>query len=237
MASKRLVGKALIELHGKPLLQRVCNRVRGSQLADEVMVATSERPEDDPIAESCQEWGITVFRGQEKDLTTRLLGAVHAKNLDGFVRVTGDNPLTDPDGIDEMIDRFLHACNAADDGLVIHNMHRKGYPYGTGAEVISRSLLEWCNWELHSPDDRENFAQRAKRDPRFACVKLDAPGHLLRPQYFLTVDYNEDLYLQREIFGHFSDDNHMSLAQVIEFLDANPKLATMNSHLHRQFPD
>lgn len=239
MGSRRLRGKALAEIAGKPLLLRLCSRMKRCRLADGVIVATSDQREDDAIAEACAGWGFPIFRGPAKDLTTRLLGAVRPSKLDAFVRVTADNPLTDPDGIDELIEMFLtmrraHGTNLA----VVHNMHKKGYPYGTGAECISRSLLEFCDEHLRNEEERENFAQFAKQhSEQFKCVKIDAPPHLLRPQYFLTVDYTEDLALQREIHQHFSGRDDISLAAVVEWLDANPDLAKLNFHLHSQFPE
>jgi spore coat polysaccharide biosynthesis protein SpsF len=239
MGSQRLPGKALAEVGGKPLLQRLCNRMRLCQSADDVIVATSHQREDDAIAEACFAWGFPVFRGPAKDLTTRLLGATKANKLDAFVRVTGDNPLTDPDGVDELIETFLAIKAARKNGpALVHNMHTKGYPYGTGAEVASRSVLELCDQELRCAEERENFAQFAKQHPRqFACTKIDAPPHLLRRQYFLTVDYQEDLDLQGAIYGHFLGRDEISLKEVVAFLDANPALAKLNSHLHQQFPE
>jgi spore coat polysaccharide biosynthesis protein SpsF len=237
MGSKRLPGKALVDLEGKPLLQRLCDRMRLCELATEVIAATSDQREDDAIAEACASWGFAVFRGPAKDLTARLLGAAKAHNLEVFVRVTGDNPLTDPGGVDELIETLLNSGAALENApRLVHNMHPRGYPYGTGAEAASRSLLELCDQRLRCDDEREDFAQFTKQHPReFDCIAIDAPAELLRPQYFLTVDYPEDLDLQRAIFRHFLGRNDLSLKEIIAYLDANPALASLNSHLHHQF--
>lgn len=208
-------------------------------MADEVIVATSNLSEDDAIAEACTEWELTVFRGPAKDLTTRLLAAAKAANLDAFVRVTADNPLTDPGGIAELIRTFLANQPKHQNHLtLVHNMHKGGYPYGTGAECLNRALLEFCDQYLESEDERENFAQFAKQHPeQFECIRMDAPPHLVRPQYFLTVDYPEDLVLQRKIYEYFSGRDDMGLGEIVECLDANPDLMKLNSHLHSQFPE
>lgn len=239
MGSRRLPGKALAELAGKPLLLRLCNRMRLCRHADEVIVATSDQREDDAIADACAGWGFPVFRGPAKDLTTRLLGAAKTNRLDAFVRVTADNPLTDPGSIDELIETFLTTRRMrGNNPALVHNMHKKGYPYGTGAECMSRSLLELCDEQLRNEEERENFAQFAKQhSEQFECVKIDAPPHLVRSEYFLTVDYPEDLTLQREIHQHFSGRDDIRLAEVVEWLDANPDVAKLNSHLHSQFPE
>lgn len=239
MGSKRLPGKALAGIAGEPLLKRLCQRVACCRLADEVVVATSINREDDAIFDACRSWGFNVFRGPADDLTTRLLRAVKAYGLEVFVRVTGDNPLTDPAGTDDLINR-LRESEAAQRGqpVMLHNMHRKGYPYGTGAEVANSALLEFCDRRLRSSQEREQFAQFAKQESSdIECVKVNAPQDCLRPQYFLTVDYAEDLELQNRIHKQLCGRGDFDLRSVIEILDGNPALAKMNSHLHQQFPE
>lgn len=238
MGSKRLPGKALTPICGKPLLQRLCNRMALCRCADEVIVATSGLPQDDAIERACALWGVKVFRGPEKDLTIRLLGAVDAYRLAAFVRITADNPLTDPQGVDELIAALKRA--QAGNGtapILVHNMHSKGYPYGTGAEAASRSILERCNQELSNPDDRECFASYVKQNPSgFYCTQLDAPPNLQRPHYFLTLDYAEDLQLINTIYESVAGGDHMALEDALRFLDANPEIAKSNAHLHQPFP-
>lgn len=237
MGSKRLPGKVLIEVGGKPLLQRLCDRMKLCRQADEVIVATSVQPEDDAIADACARWDIAVFRGPGQDLTTRLLGAAQAYELHAIVRVTGDNPLTDPWGADDLVEEFLKADGAKENKpMIVHNMHRKGYPYGMGAEVVSRSLLELCDRTLSDRVEREYFAQFAKEHPmQFKCNRIDAPARVLRPRYFVTVDYPQDLDLQRAIYGYFRGRDEMRAEEIVAFLDANPALAKSNFHLHEQF--
>lgn len=239
MGSKRLPGKALAGIAGEPLLKRLCQRMRLCRLADEVIVATSNESEDDAIFDACGSWGFKSFRGPAQDLTTRLLGAAKAYGLKVFVRVTADNPLTDPVGIDNLIGAF-YETEAARQGrpIILHNMHRKGYPYGTGAEVANSTLLDFCDRNLHSLLEREHFAQFAKQPwSNIECMRLDAPLECLRPQYFLTVDYPQDLQLQNRIHNELCGCGDFSLQNVIGILDGSPELAKMNSHLHQQFPE
>ncbi len=235
LGSSRLPGKALIDVEGKPLLRRLCERMRLSKRADDLVVATSNQPQDQAIEDACRAWGVPVWRGPEKDLTARLLGVARKRGLGALVRVTGDNPLTDPEGIDEMINAFREDRAEPE---IVHNVHRNGYPHGTGAEIASRSLLEICDRELESEDEREGFMtfgrQQAKR---FKCIKIDVPCRLFRPDYFLTVDYPEDVTLQKEIFARFGGRDDMKLEEIVAFLDANPELPRLNSHLHRQFSE
>ena len=205
--------------------------------AHEVIVATSDQPQDDVIEECCAQWGVKVFRGPERDLTARLLGAADAFRLSEFVRVTADNPLTDPDGVDSLIAELMEQQrgNGARPALV-HNMHRRGHPYGAGAEAASRAVLEYCNRRLSDSHQREYFAAYAKEhESEFHCIRLPSASDLQRPNYFLTVDHEEDLRLIRRIYDSVPGGDHMRLQDVIRFLDANPELAKTNAHLHQPF--
>lgn len=232
MGSKRLPGKALIPIYGQPLLLRAIERARLCRSADQVVVATSQHASSDPIEAACQQWGLPCFRGPEVDLTSRLLGACRHFGLSIFARWTGDNPLTDPEAIDEMI-RLLQKTGSD----LVHNAHRSGYPYGMGAEVIRQSALEACDLLLEKEADREFVASFLDEHPeQFKVLRLPAPPHLRRPGYFLTVDYPEDVELITEVYRHFSGRSDVTAGEVVSLLDSRPDLVALNAHLHAPFP-
>lgn len=239
MGSTRLPGKVLMDIAGKPLLQRLCERLKLTRFADVLVVATTKKQTDDQIADACASWGVAVVRGPERDVTTRFLKAANSHALTAVVRVTADNPLTDPQGIDDLVAAYLQCESQGQErATIVHNAHRRGYPYGTGAEMVARSVLDLCDRELATLEERENFMSFARRHPeRFRCIKTNAPPERLRPQYFLTVDYPEDLSLQNQIYQHFEGNDRVSLDDVLSYLDANPHIAEMNTHLHHQFSE
>ena len=63
MGSRRLPGKVLRELAGRPLLAHVLDRVGRVQRLDAIAVATSTEPSDDPIVDFCSGRGTTCVRG------------------------------------------------------------------------------------------------------------------------------------------------------------------------------
>ena len=68
MGSSRLPGKVLIHAGGKPFLLHQVERVRGSRLVDDVVIATTTQSQDDIIQEFCEDNEINVFRGSEDDV-------------------------------------------------------------------------------------------------------------------------------------------------------------------------
>ena len=71
MSSSRLPGKVLLDIAGQPMLVRVVERARRAKTIDDVMVATTTDPADDPIEALCRERGYPVYRGSMFDVLDR----------------------------------------------------------------------------------------------------------------------------------------------------------------------
>ena len=75
MGSSRLPGKILANLVGKPLLHHVVQRVGASSLVEDVIIATTDQPQDDAIAEFSERSGLKCFPGSEQDVLDRVYQA------------------------------------------------------------------------------------------------------------------------------------------------------------------
>ena len=108
-SSTRLPGKVLRPLGGKPMIAFMLARVAPRRRVDEVIVATSDDPSDDPLAASVVAEGHACHRGSLDDVLGRFHGAAVAHAADVVVRLTGDCPLMDADLVDTVVDR-LHSA-------------------------------------------------------------------------------------------------------------------------------
>src|SRR5690349_5480844 len=97
MGSQRLPGKVLARLGARTVLAHCIHRLAASGLP--VVVATSEREEDDAVEAEARACGSDVFRGSQHDVLDRFLGAASAFSLSELVRATADNPFVDPGGV------------------------------------------------------------------------------------------------------------------------------------------
>src|SRR4051794_24777177 len=103
MTSTRLPGKVLMDLAGKPLLERELERLARCERADEVVLAVTTNADDDPLTALADRIGLRWHRGSEHDVLDRYLGAARATDADVIVRVTSDCPLLDPAEVDAVI--------------------------------------------------------------------------------------------------------------------------------------
>ena len=137
MGSTRLPGKVLLELDGVPVLEWVVAAARAAQGIDEVVVATSTQPADDPLAEFGSSGGVRVVRGSEEDVLGRFLLAAEATDADAVVRLTADCPLLDPDVISQAV-----AVWRLDPELdYVSTVQHRSLPRGLDVEVAAVSAL------------------------------------------------------------------------------------------------
>jgi spore coat polysaccharide biosynthesis protein SpsF len=230
MASARCPGKALADLSGQPLLAVLLSRMASVRGADQVVLATSTRAENDVLAELAQRAGFAALRGDEDDVLGRHVECARAFGADHVVRVTGDNPLTDVETAEALV--ALHLARGADytyvpgDALLM----------GILSEVVSRAALE-RSWERGEPRHRSELVTLyIKEHPEeFAVVTRDLPAGLYRPEYRLTVDEPEDVRLMQEVFGALAAPGRLvTTREAIALLDARPELARINAHLRHK---
>lgn len=230
MTSTRLPGKVLLEVLEQPLLLHMIKRIKRSQFIDEIVVACTDNYEDDPIQELCELNEISFFRGSENNVLQRVLEAAQSLNGDIIVELTGDCPLIDVEILDQAIQIYLH--NRVD---YVSNGHIRSYPDGMDVQVFSTSSLENSSKLTSHPDDLEHVSLFMRNNPKlFSKINIISPPETFYPELGLTLDTIEDFQLIKEIILHFQNKNIPSCREIIEFLNAQPELVTINSHIKRK---
>jgi spore coat polysaccharide biosynthesis protein SpsF len=103
MGSSRLPGKVARPVAGATLLERMIERVAAARYLDEIVVATTRRPEDRAIIEICQPLRVPVYAGHPTDLLDRHLQAARATGAEALIKIPSDCPLIDPRIIDRVV--------------------------------------------------------------------------------------------------------------------------------------
>ena len=99
-ASTRLPGKPLIDIGGKPLLQRVYDGACRSKLSDGILIAT----DDERIKKAALAFGAEVIMTDPAlpSGTDRVFAAIQDKEADLVVNLQGDEPFIEPSIIDQL---------------------------------------------------------------------------------------------------------------------------------------
>jgi len=135
MGSVRLKGKSLLPLDESiNVMEAVYARCSKSIKTDLVAFCISDNSIDDILANFLEAKGYNFIRGNENNLVKRFYEACENYQINQFVRVTGDNPLVDP----EVIDYFFDQDKSVD---FVDGYSPKQLPNGTVVSRLSNNIL------------------------------------------------------------------------------------------------
>ena len=232
MGSSRAPGKIAYLFQGEPMLAYQIKRLQHGGFS-RIYVATSEFDRDNLTVEIANKAGANCFRGSECDVMSRYLECANKFNLNLFYRVTGDDPLVDPDSM-----KILAKLQTEWKADLTYSNHPDGWVYGTTAELVTYAALARAFKETSDPLDREHVIPYLKRSGRFNCVPAK-PSNLChqRPDIYLSVDYPEDLHLVDQVLAHFTQIGRrydFTQDELIALYDSG-SLDIRNKHLHSGF--
>ena len=189
--SSRLPGKALIKINDRELILRVvdvCSRLNGIK---EVIVATTTRDVDTPLAEFIEKNGINCFRGDYQNVAKRFLDVMSQKELDAAIRLNGDSPFQRPFLINQAINIFLKGGYD-----LVTNVPGRRYPHGMSVEIISKKSMEFVNKIIEDDEDKEHVTKYFYNNTKKFKIKLI-------DRINLAIDNKDDLLLANKIIKHF----------------------------------
>ncbi len=213
MSSTRLPCKVMLDLCGKILLERVINCTLSARMIDGVWLATSNGRPDDIIEHFAINHGIRVHRGSPEDVLDRYCGATKESRAQIVVRVTADNPCTEPRFIDLGVEKLV---SDRLDYLTFTNI-----PVGSGVEVFTRDAIFRAADMANDPYDREHVCPYFRKNVgEFKVLRYDNPiATTRRPDVNVTIDTFDDYVNLCKIFENFSGHDNLPLEEIIRYLD------------------
>ena len=229
MTSTRLPGKVLAELAGKPMLAQQLLRLRACKSLDEIVLATSDRIEDDRLVTVADQAGVRCVRGSEHDVLGRYVLAARESKAELVVRITADCPLIDAEVTDAVVHLATDAespCDYASNTLV------RSYPRGLDVEAFHRDVLDRMARHARSAAAREHvtYFLHRERPELFVTKNLVAAADASDLRW--TVDTAEDLELVRRIYSTAGlPERDVRYSDLVALVRASPDLMTLNAHV------
>lgn len=226
MGSTRLPAKALIDIEGKPLLQHVVERVQRSQYIDDIVLATTIKPEDSPIIHFAETHKLKFFTGSEEDVLDRFYQSAKMCSADIVVRITPDDPFKDPEIIDKAIEILLQEGDVVE---YVTNTLPPSYPIGLDIEVFFIKTLEKAWREAKKLSEREHVTPYIWNHPEIFNIRNFSYMEDISHHHW-TLDNEKDLLFTREIYKKIYHEKPGFLMQdVLDLLDAEPDLVQINA--------
>ncbi len=227
MQSRRLPGKAMLDLAGKPLLAHVIERTRRIEGVDTVVLATCIGNENAPIIELAQSMNTEVFVGSVENVLERYCLAAREFGGEYIIRVTGDNPFTCPEYASMALEISLESKA---DLCALSNL-----PLGTAVEIIKMEALEEAYKMSDKPYHREHVTPLIKEHPELFHIERPSVNFKNTfPNLRLTVDTAEDYSLAKTIYENLYHGEIFSLIEVMNFIQTRPELASINMEVRQR---
>lgn len=188
MGSSRLPGKSLTPINEVTLLKRVFNTVLNLEITDDIVIATTDLEEDDPIESYCSNYlNAKTIRGSSNNVLSRFLDAcIDLDDEDSIIRFTADN-----------IFYQKEICNNL---LEIHIENNLDYTGIKGLSQISCELIKvgalrkTLNKELTDYDREHVTPYFINNSKMFKTVIVDRNEFGLKKKYdiLLSIDTRKD---------------------------------------------
>lgn len=226
MGSTRLPGKVLMPLAGQPVLAHVVERLSFCRTLSSAVVATTNQPEDDAIADFCAGNGIPFHRGSEDDVLDRYYQCATMHEADQVVRITADCPAIDPVVVDAVVTGFLAG------GYDYYGLAGE-FPDGLDCVVFGYAALKKAWSEATLKSEREHVGPYIEKHPELFRSGGLHLFHGLQHQRW-TLDEPQDYELLSAIFDRLYRSDWPFLTQdVLDLLKAEPELTKTNQGIIR----
>ena len=229
LGSSRAPAKMLADIEGRPLLERLIERLKQAQRPEQLILATTCLPDDNRLAVVAKDNCLSVYRGAVNDVVERMLGACQTYDIDFAIIAEGDELFCDPPHIDKAIE--LAERTGAD------CVKTRDLPIGSWVVGVRRSALEEV-YISKGNASTDGWARFFTDNPKFHTEWLDPDLSFpdFDPNLRLTIDYEEDLTLARELYRRLERPGKVvSLESVLELMKLEPELVKINSFLNEAY--
>ena len=233
VGSTRLPGKILKEICGKTILHHEIDRLKKCKEIDEIVIATTDKEDDDKIVNEAKKLSVKYFRGSENDVLSRFYYAAKENNADIVVRVTSDCPCIDFEILDKMLIYFKEKYKEKQVDY-LSNTIKRTYPRGYDIEIFTFSALEKSYINAEKEYEREHVTPYIY-DKTNNFLKLSFENKDDYSEYRVTLDTIEDFIVIKNIFENLYYKNpYFKLNDVVQYLNNNLHIVDINKHIEQK---
>ena len=228
LSNTRLPQKAMKLVNNKPIILYLIVRLLSAKKIRNIVVCTTTSKSDDPLVKLLENLNVQVFRGSEKDILVRYLDAATKFETDFIVSVDGDDIYTDINYVDKMI--TIYEKNNFDYIDMIE------FPFGIASVGIKTSALKKICELKQTENTDTGYRLFFTENDIFNVYQLKPKKEIIFPKKLrLTLDYEEDLMLAKEIFVNLGNDFH--LEDILELIRKKPELLKITDNLEEKYKE
>ena len=235
VGSKRLPNKMLLPFYlNKGVLELLLEKLKNQLAHLPIVVATSDKNEDNKIVEICNKHNINFFCGSEENVLERFIDAANKYNLTKIIRICADNPFLNIDEINNLIHNFQkseldYLSFQTSNGIPVMRTH-----FGFWAEVVTLNALKKIRKSTESSFYFEHVTNYIYKN----LTRFNAKFILIDPfvehqqSIRMTLDTIEDFNLLKEIYNEYLKLSDKTIKSLIKLVSSNEIwLEKMNSQI------
>ena len=211
MGSTRLPDKCLMKVwRSVSILEMLIRRMRRSKRVSHLVLATTLKEEDLALVREGKRLDLEVFRGSENNLVERFNQLLDSRqeSYDYVLRITADNPMTDPALLDEMaelVDKEPY------DYVYVRNM-----PIGLGCEFFNPLVIRRMRSLCLTDAEKEHLSLYLSKNPReFRTHYYEKPGLKDYSDFSFTIDTLEQLEYMRKLLEGFDRPEYLEANDLV----------------------
>lgn len=213
MSSRRLPGKVLKNINGKPMLLRVIENLKKAKQVKNIYIATSNHKNDKKIVNFCDKNNVNYFVGDLNDVSKRFKFFLEKnKNIfNEFIRISADSPLIDPNLIDKLVKIYKKKKPK-----ILSNVFPRSFPKGQSVEIINTKFFLKNQKKFRTDSDKEHvthFFYRKKKN----ILNVVNPNNYSHIN--MSVDTKKDLKIVRQIIKKIKKNKNPSWKDLINYFN------------------
>lgn len=221
MWSSRLPWKVMLSLAWKPVLWHDIQRCKKCNNIDDIIISTTTNKEDNIIERWCKKNNVKYHRGSSSNVLNRYYETAKKYNSDNIIRITSDCPLTEPDIIDDIINKFDY--NKFD---YKSNCQERVFPRWFDCEIFTFKSLEQANNNAKDDFEKEHVTPYIIKNCKTDTYIVDKKYH---SDARLTLDELKDYELLNYIYDTFyEEDKIIDNNKLLKYLEENISIKNMN---------
>jgi spore coat polysaccharide biosynthesis protein SpsF len=210
----------LLPLGDNVALTHVIERTTAATSIDEIILATSHKDCDRVLVDRARRSGISVYRGDERDVLGRMMNAAAEANADVIIRIAGDCPFVSP----EIVDHAVRTIQT-EEVEYASNKIKRSFPFGLDVEIFTMESFERVERESSEAHEREHVTVYYLDNlEEFEAVNFtsddvfDKKRYIGRTDLELVLDEAADYFYIDRICSDLPSEEQ-DIRSVIDFID------------------
>ena len=219
--SKRLKKKASLKILGKNLIEILVERLIKNFHRKNITICSSNFNNNKKFYHKiANKYNIGIFFGNEKNVLKRILDCIKLKKINHFVRVTGDNPLTDTESILKLAKEHIKNKN--------DYTYTESLPIGMRPEIYSIKALKKNYKYIEDLNSTEYLTYFFLRKDLYKIQNVSLKKKFKNQNMFsVSIDKQQDYLRLKKIFFNYKNI-FLNTEKILNYIVNNEKKIKLN---------